>query len=44
MAYHALLGAILAAVAPARHVVVERARGHGLVWVAGAVASTCCGG
>ncbi len=44
MAHHALLRAILAAVVPARHVVVEGARGYGLVWVAGAIASTCCGG
>ncbi len=44
MAHHALLGAILAAVAPGRHVVVEGACGHGLVWVAGADASTCCVG
>jgi hypothetical protein len=44
MAHHALLGAILAAVASARHVVVEGARDHGLIWAAGAVASTCCVG
>jgi hypothetical protein len=43
VAHHELLGAILTAVAPARHVAVEGTRGHGLVWVASsAVASTCC--
>jgi hypothetical protein len=44
VAYHASVAAVLAICLPARHVIAERARGEGFVWigaVTGCTSSIC---